>query len=808
MITNKEFIELIDKLLGLKIGTPDNSEQFRAITYSGDRVLQIVAGPGSGKTSVLTLRALRFVFVEGMLPEEILITTFTRKAAKEIRTRWLDWGTEIAEYMEGDSSFRNKVDLNKIDLNRCNIDTLDSIAHQVLTNHRLAGELAPVVAEASTSNLILKRTAFRDIYSGANKLILDELLKKYTFEGDKPRNRGEALKVTKSLVDRLVQDRVNSERYSEECKADELKAHALVVEMLRKYSKDAHDTNVYDHSLLEARFLERLVDESLKEWTNELKVLLIDEYQDTNPLQEEIYFTILGYGHIGSTIVGDDDQSMYRFRGGSVELFTQFAERCQRKVGRATERIDMVRNFRSTPEIIEFYNEHITTDPEFTQARIRPHKPLVSSTKKSELVPVLGMFREDPETLARVLTDFLCSLVNDGCYYLEEIGQEIRMRKDGDLGDVVFLSHTVKEIVYNRFARDTKKEKEYFPHWLRQSMYKKKKLIFNPRGQTLRSIPDVATLLGLLLIVADPDDDFSYEARFTGEARYFLDQWRGRAIQFIEEIPSQDQKTKIKKFIDLWKDAARGGNSHPSDWPILEIVYRLLEWLPKEFQTEPEHQVWLEAITRCIAGAGMASPYGMRFLQGSKAHEHVRRSRLSFVRDALVPIAEDEVDADEDIMPNVPRDRLQIMTIHQSKGLEFPLVIVDVGSRFKTNHPKQRFLRFPTKESNVVQAEDDVEPYLEEPLRIGRSAIDRTFDDLVRLYYVAYSRPESVLLLVGNEKCLFYGKGKEHKSGAIPNISLGWHRDGEWPWRQPYEKSESGRKTTPPVRVSHPFLLI
>lgn len=806
MITDKEFIQLIDKLLGLRIGTPDNRKQFQAITYSGDRVLQIVAGPGSGKTSVLALRGLRFVFVEGMLPEEILITTFTRKAAREIRTRWLDWGTEIVKELKC-GSFLNRINLNKIDLNRCNIDTLDSIAHQVLTDHRLPGELAPVVAEPAASNLIFKRTAFGEIYSGANKSILDELLKKYTFEGIEPRNRGEALKVTKSLVDRLVQDRVNSERYSEECKVDQLKAHALVVKMLRKYSKDAHDTNVYDHSLMEERFLERLVDESLKEWTNELKVLLIDEYQDTNPLQEEIYFTILRYGHIGSTIVGDDDQSMYRFRGGSVELFTQFAERCQRTTGRSTKRIDMVRNFRSTPEIVEFYNEHITTDPEFTQARIRPHKPLVSPTKKSELVPVLGMFREDPETLASDLTDFLCSLLNDGCYHLEEIGQEIRMREDGDLGDVVFLSHTVKEIVYNRFARAEKKEKEYFPHWLRRSMCKKDKLIFNPRGQTLRSIPDVAILLGLLLIVADPDDSFSYEARFTGEARYFLDQWREQAVQFVEKIASLDTKSKIQEFIDLWQDAAHGGDSHPSDWPIFEIVYRLLEWLP-QFQTEPEHQVWLEAITRCIAGAGMASPYEMRFIQSSKANEHVRLSRLSFVRDALVPIAENEVDADEDIMPNVPRDRLQLMTIHQSKGLEFPLVIVDVGSRFRSNHRTQRFLRFPTKLSNVVQAEDDVEPYLEKPLRTGRCAIDRTFDDLVRLYYVAYSRPESVLLLVGNEKCLFYGKGEEHKSGTIPNIALGWHRNEQWPWRQPYEKLESGRKTKPPVRVKPPFLLI
>ncbi len=808
MLTDQEFVELIDNHLDLRIGHPDNHKQHEAITYSGDSVLQIVAGPGSGKTTVLTLRALRYVFVEGFLPEQILITTFTRKAAAEVRTRWLDWGTEIVHRVRY-STLRSRVKLSKIDLNRCNIDTLDSISHQVLTDYRLPGTLAPIVAETSASNLILKRTAFREIYKGSNKPILDELLKRYTFDDKEPRNRGEALKVTKTLLERLVQDRVILDSYSEDCSED-CKATALIVKMLRKYSENAHDTNVYDYALLEEQFLGRLTGGSLTEWESELKIVLIDEYQDTNPLQEAIYFTILQNESIKATIVGDDDQSMYRFRGGSVELFTQFEKRCRKMIGRTTERIDMVRNFRSTPEIIKFYNKHITTDPKFSKARIYPSKPLVSSTKLSESIPVLGMFREDPQKLAHDLSDFLCSLVNDRCYYFEEIDETIEVPINGDLGDFVFLSHTVKEIAYKRFTRnEEEKDHKYFPYWLRMCMQSSSKHIFNPRGQSLRSISDVQILLGLLLIIADPDDALRGKAYPTREANYYLKQWREKADQFTNEIPLTDKKPSIHKFLDSWKDAAEGGNNydHPSDWPILEIVYRLLTWLPA-FQTEPEHQVWLEAITGCVASAGMASPYGMRFLQGRTSDNHIRQSRLSFIRDALIPIAEDEVDVDEDIMPSVPRDRLQVMTIHQSKGLEFPLVIVDVGSRFASNHPAQRFLRFPVKPSNVVQAEVDVEPHLEEPLRMDRCPMDRTFDDLVRLYYVAYSRPQSVLLLVGNEKCLYYGTGKDHKSSAIPNIALGWHRDETWPWRQPYEEFVNGKKAKPPVRVNPPFQLI
>ena len=66
-----------------------------AVTHSQDSILQIVAGPGSGKTTILVLRALRHMLVEDIEPEHILITTFTRKAARELRTRWLDWGTSL-----------------------------------------------------------------------------------------------------------------------------------------------------------------------------------------------------------------------------------------------------------------------------------------------------------------------------------------------------------------------------------------------------------------------------------------------------------------------------------------------------------------------------------------------------------------------------------------------------------------------------------------------------------------------------------------------------------------------------------------
>ena len=783
MISNEYFLDLVSRHLSRDLTDPGNRVQLDAVTHDKDTILQIVAGPGSGKTTVVVLRALRHVFVEGILPEEVLITTFTRKAAKELRTRWLDWGTSLINAISLTQS------VGHIDLNRCRIDTLDSIIHDVLTDFRPVGKLAPALADTSASLLILKRRVFQKIYR-ENQEELDALLSRYTFDETSPRNQGEALRTTKLLLERLVQDRVNVAGYALKGSAEK-----FIADMLCAYKLECTDTNVFDFSTLGEHFLLQLKDGLLSEWTESFRVILVDEYQDTNPLQEAIYFTLMASSEVSATIVGDDDQSMYRFRGGSVELFTNFDDRCRQATGRLTSRMDMVRNFRSQPEIINFFNNHITGDADFRPARIRPAKPLVKPSKRSECIPVLGMFRPDEETLAADLAEFLLDLADKKHIAVGNFGQDINLAGEGALGDVVFLAHSVQEKRYNYFGGT---QQTLFPGKLREAMRMRRLEVFNPRGRALRSIRDVQTLLGLVLLSIDPASTSIENVTPTNEAKYYLKRWRKVAEEFVCSNPFPNDNQGLYGFLQDWKKVASGKPVEriPQDWPVLDLVFKLISWLPG-FQKDPEHQVWLETVTRIIASASMASPYRMVLLQNTsdKIHGiHVNLSRLSLIRDALIPIAEDEVNVDEDIMPSVPRNCLQFMTIHQAKGLEFPLVIVDVGSRFKSNHWRQSFRRFPRKASNIVQAENEVEPFLQAPIRGHRKGIDRTFDDLVRLYYVAYSRPQSVLMLIGNEKGLTYGP-----SGSIPNVALGWNRDGTWPWRQCHTSSK------PPVKVEPPF---
>jgi DNA helicase-2/ATP-dependent DNA helicase PcrA len=147
-VTVDEFVELVAGVLGAS--RQPNPEQLECLAYEPSVPLLIVAGPGSGKTTVLVLRALRHVMVDRVLPERIMITTFTRKAAKEIRTRLIEWGTPLLEeaLSRGPALPEDyRTFLQNADINRFVTGTLDSICEEALSGAREPNERPPVVVE-------------------------------------------------------------------------------------------------------------------------------------------------------------------------------------------------------------------------------------------------------------------------------------------------------------------------------------------------------------------------------------------------------------------------------------------------------------------------------------------------------------------------------------------------------------------------------------------------------------------------------------------------------------------------------------
>ncbi len=181
--------------------------------------------------------------------------------------------------------------------------------------------------------------------------------------------------------------------------------------------------------------------------------------------------------------------------------------------------------------------------------------------------------------------------------------------------------------------------------------------------------------------------------------------------------------------------------------------------------------MYLEAVTRTVSEVGQMASYRAQILYGTGGH-HDTNSIREALREVFESIATGSIDIDEEIMPHVPRSYFPIMTVHQAKGLEFPLVIVDVGSDYQRNHAAQRPFRFPAQGDNVHVMEDAVAAYCPVGgIRTQRAAVERAWDDLRRLYFVAYSRPENVLLLVGLIPQL-------QQLRPVPGISVGDLRQG------------------------------
>lgn len=783
MLSADAFIGLVDEVLK----RPLNKEQHACVVADTDSPLLIVAGPGTGKTTVMVLRALQHLLVDGMLPETIVITTFTKKAAQEVRTRWLDWGLPLLDAALAHPELQGaeaQTWLQRVDLNRCMTGTLDAICDDLLGEYRIAGTVPPVLIEGYPANQRLMREGLANNYR-QRKDVLDAYLAAYTFGGDSPRTQGELVRVVRPIVDRFIHDRVDVAGYR--ASAPHTPAKEAIASSHDAYRTVLAQTSQMDFALLEHTFLERMSNDELDEAVLTWKAVLVDEYQDTNPLQESIYFEIVRRSGAALSVVGDDDQSLYRFRGATVELFTRFVERLEAATGRQASTKYLFQNYRSTPEVINFFNDFVQEDSGFAPARIQPPKPAIAPVRSSSGLPVLGMFRQSADVLAVDLADFLVRVFRDGGADIAlpgggtvKLGGAVN---GGNFGDAVLLSHSVNEF---KGAWGQGQPEPRLPFLLRQQLEARDVRVFNPRGQALADQIPVQILLGLLLECLDRSSTATPHGNLTptvmgltNVARGRLHAWRTEALIFMASDPAPGGMTG---FVDAWAvRASQAAAAWPDDWPLLELVFKLITWLPA-FQNDPEHQVWLEAVSRAAAQSRLFSPYGGSILNQAP---HDAYSRQSVIRDILRPIAEGLVDVDEDLVPEVPRGHMSIMTIHQSKGLEFPLVIVDVSSGYKRNHRMNAAFRFPDDASSVACLEDDLASFTEVgPARTARSALNRSFDDLMRLYYVAYSRPQTALLLVGLDKTIA-------TASTVKHLASGWRRDGTWSWHDP-----AGGKTT------------
>lgn len=796
MITWQQFLEIV-RDPNLRINRPidrDPQGQERGVRSAEDECLFIVAGPGSGKTTVLALRTLKLVFVDEIEPNAIMATTFTKKAAKELRSRILSWGDMIRQEALNIVGETQRQQLQRLDLNAIVTGTLDSIAEQQLAEHRAPGTQPPVVIETFVSQTLmllegLFPTGLTTSSTGQGRW--DRNLRDYItrLRGSSfGMNATQYARITRDIRDKFLYDFVNVQHYlsslNSNCPICGNHPHPgvpIICNAIDYYVNSLQTRGVVDFAGLEQHFLVELQSGGLQSLTDRLRVILVDEYQDTNLLQEQIYF-VLASNAInnggGITVVGDDDQSLFRFRGATVDLFNNFTQRINQQLGISVSTIFLSNNYRSTDNVVDFVNNFSQLDTEYQVARVS--KPqIIRARNVNHNPPILGMFRDDVETLSEHLAQFIHQIFHMGGYRLQN-GTLIEADPNGSVGDCALLMHSPGE-VREYFQQNQVRRRERLPLLLRRQLQNMQPQIpvFNPRGQQLAEIPPVMRLCGLLLECIDPQGRVQSSIRsLPQEAIHRMNLWRNEAQRYLHQYPQSQQQglgvarqaNTLPQFVDAWRRRVpQGNNPWPDQIFLADLAYKLVTWIP-EMQDDIEGLVFLEVIIRTITESIRFNRFESRIVYGMWEEASVQGA----IRDIFVPIAMGLIEVDEDLLETLPRDRVNVLSIHQAKGLEFPLTIVDVGSDFTGNYSAQARFRYPRSGDLTHNLEDELRQFSQHINTPTRSALDRSFDDLIRLYFVAFSRPQDVLLLVGLNTV--------RTRNNIQNIATGWNRNGIWQW--------------------------
>ncbi|MEM0134600.1 MAG: UvrD-helicase domain-containing protein [Thermoplasmatales archaeon] len=768
-INEEMFIRGVKKVLNRDIAAGANQGQYNTIFSPLNTSLFVVAGPGSGKTTVMTLRVLRMIFVDGVDPRSVILTTFTRKAASELESRVLGWGDMLRIFFTRENLTKGLLQrLISIDFTRIYVGTIDSLAQDIMAEYKAPGEIEPVVIEDFVSRALMLRYGLFD-HGRLNSPELKGLLLRIKNDNSGFINVGTMVDVLTKIKDRTYTDMVTPNQIRGNNQDVGLNRMAEAIE---RYQQELTYRNLFDFGKLETEFLNKIRQGRLEKFLNDIKFVMVDEYQDTNLLQESIYFAIAGraVGNGGSiTVVGDDDQSLFRFRGATVELFRDFQKRLTDSLHIQTTRIHLSINYRSTNQIIDFVNRFVTLDPIFQGARVTGKPPILHGPNASnQAPPVLVMVRRDLDTLVNDLHHFIQDILIGNGYNFGNGGLIRRNQISGSPSDIAILTYSPNERSSSGNPRLPLLIKERLENGANQIR------VFNPRGKDISAEEIVMRLNGLILEIIDPSANIERSIRnLPREIRKTLGEWRKTGLRYIQtDGTAQVRGVSLSDFFTNAQRIFSGvGNQPLRTISITSLIYNLVSWM-QEFHNDIVGLAYLELITRAIEQSSIINTHYGNITTGGTDTRFQQISITDAIWNVFVPIAANSVDLNEDLFETLPADRLNIMSFHQAKGLEFPLVIVDIGSEFRRAHPKQAFKRFPVLEGETSGIED----FMRRFSQLGpsfRNPLDRAFDDLIRDFFVGYSRAQDCLLIVGLSGNI---------NGTIPNVASGWIRPRRNEW--------------------------
>lgn len=561
-----------------------NPEQAKAVQHNYGPLL-ILAGAGSGKTTVLVSRTGRLISEKVAKPESICVMTFTNKSARELKHR-------VANKL-GD--FGNNIWAG----------TFHSFGLQLLRkNHKKAGLPSHFgIVDTNDCQGIIKELLKEVKVTGKDKFDVDHLLE--------------------------IINRRRNKTYSENAAFDEYDELAAVLHP--KFEKKLQVLGVVDFEglLLNPLKLFQEEPEILQHMQSYFQQIMVDEFQDTNHTQMQL-IRLLSAQHQNLTVVGDDDQSIYGWRGAQVKNILEFPREFKN-----CEVIKLERNYRSSPKILDLANQVISKNKD-------RHGKVLKPSKELNVVDVPELFvleKEDDE--CEFVAQEIQSFLNKGHNY-KDIAVLYRSNTQGGLIESALRRFQIPYSISGGTSIFDRKEAKDVLAYLKFALFPNevslRRIINLPsRGvgdTSIEKMHEFAEANKKSLVYAFHQRNQIGLMPKTVEALNEFDNFiKSLTNKILNGGPSISENF-VRAFVDVgYKSYLFQSHADPHSaekrWMVIEIVGRILE------------------------------------------HFVLKRTRDN---DALKDFLDMMTLRDND--QEEQQNEVQLMTLHASKGLEFPIVIL------------------------------------------------------------------------------------------------------------------------------------
>lgn len=779
----------IEKLWNIKGFKPNDAQRESILQTEGP--LFLTAGPGSGKTRVILWRTVNLIVFHNIEPKDIFLATFTEKAAHQLK-----------EGLRALLGIVTNETGQPYDISGMSIGTVHSICQEILidSNRRFAdggvrGRAPILLDELSQYFKVYQKSFWIELltvggfYKGddpeTEQTEAQKFITKYLGQREKY-SRHEAATCIIKLFNRFSEENIDPNTIKAE--------NEIVQRFLKMYDYYCNSLQVtekistVDFSLLQQRAFNKII--SYAGSQDVYKYIIVDEYQDTNSIQEQIYFA-LAKKCKNICVVGDDDQALYRFRGATVENLVEFENRCKEYLGVAPKKISLNTNYRSKQGIVNFYVDFIQRT-NWKKANGDGYYRVVDKDIKpfnqESIAAVVRSEKDKKENTCAEIAQFVFDLKKSG--------------KIEDYNQVAFLFPSLKSE-----GKKTAKVEEF-----EKALNALGINVYAPRAGRFLEVPEAVQIFGLMFVILGRPShqgqaslglrDFrTWQLNCINEAEKLIEEdsllkeyvedrikelaiitsdyqalmkvanknkWNVKSKLKLDMIPllanasglSPKCKSTLQKqaFISLLRKREQAGQAvelsyvinrvTSLDWSVLDLFYQLNGFRHFQKMFELAEQGMDEGP---VCSLGLVTQYLARFME-----EKTAIITASFLEDnkfvntfvgsylyAIYRLGESEF---EDSNDPFPKGRVPFLTIHQSKGLEFPYVVL--GSLRKDE-----------------RAADQTECIIRDLLKKEGEPLDRiSHFDKMRMFYVGLSRAKQMTILP------YFDRGKNNTSEEFLSI--------------------------------------